>query len=299
MAIDLRSSVAAAVVLFLATAAIAQTQSGTTTRGTTPGSGMIAIDLTNAPSCATGVSDLQTPQPAERLGQTDGPWTVIAPYGWVPGIRGTVGAGRRTASVDESVADTVDAVIRNLKGVAEIHVESGYGPVGVIADLLYLRLAPGVAIATVDSRSTIFELLGMYRVLDTGGREAGALTFDLLGGIRYYRFSNSISGNVFGLLSAERENKWTDLVVGARTGVQVTDDLGIFARGDIGGFGIGDSSRRAFNVVVGFEYRCCDCASLAGGYRWFTIDRENGLGRDRFVLDATLAGPFVAFALRF
>jgi hypothetical protein len=294
MANSLRATIATAAALVLTTAAGAQSEPVGNARGTTPGAGLVSIDLASPPA----VSSLQSPQPAECLSQTDGPWVLVAPYGWIFGVHGTVGAGQRTTSVNLSVGDAIDQ-LKNLKGAAEVHVETGYGPFGVIADLTYMRLEPLNGLVTVDSRSTLAELLGMYRVLDTGGREAGAMTFDLLAGVRYYRFSNAISGNLFGLLAAERENKWTDLVVGARTGVQVTDDLGIFARGDVGGFGIGDSSRHAYNVVVGFEYRCCDCASLAGGYRWLTIDRENGLGRDRFVLDATLAGPFVAFALRF
>jgi hypothetical protein len=214
-------------------------------------------------------------------------------------MKGTVGAGRRTATVDPSVGDAVDAPVQDLKGAAQLHFESGYGPVGLIADLTYMRLEPANGLVTVDSRATLFELLGMYRLLDTGGRQAGAVTFDVLAGARYYRFSNEISGNLFGLLAAERTNKWIDLVVGARAGLQVTDDLGVFARGDVGGFGIGHSSQQACNVLVGFEYRCCDCASLAGGYRWLKIDRESGVGRDRFLLDATLAGPFMAFAMRY
>jgi hypothetical protein len=294
MANSLRAVVATAALFFPSNAAVAQSEPLGNARGTTPGAGLVPIDLAGPPAG----SGLQSPQPAECLSRSDGPWVLVAPYAWIFGMKGTVGAGQRTASVDLSVGDAIDDLDK-LKGGAEIHVESGYGPFGVIADLTYMRMEPLKSLVTVDSRSTLFELLGMYRVLDTGGREAGAMTFDLLGGIRYYRFSNSISGNVFGLLSAERENKWTDLVVGARTGVQVTDNLGIFARGDIGGFGIGDSSRRSSNVTVGFEYRLCDCASLAGGYRWLKIDRQNGLGRDRFVLDATMAGPFVAFALRF
>jgi hypothetical protein len=254
---------------------------------TTPGTGARVIDLT-------------TPQPAECLAEPaglDGPWMTVAPYGWVFGMRGTVGAGRRTAQVNLSVADSIDQ-LQDLKGAAQLHVESGYGPVGVIADLTYLRLEPARTLVTVDSRSTLLELLGMYRLVNTGGG-AGAVTFDLLAGARYYRFRNEITGNLAGLLSAERENSWIDLVVGARAGVQVTDALGVFARADAGGFGIGDGSDRACNVLAGFEYRCCENGSLIGGYRWFRIDRESGVGRDRFLLDATLHGPFAALAIRY
>src|SRR4051812_41943553 len=164
--------------------------------GSTPGTGHVALDLA-------------TPQPAESLAEPAGPWAVVAPYGWIFGMKGTVGAGRLTAPVDLSVADSIDK-LKDLKGAAQLHVESGYGPVGVIADLTYMRLQPAAGPVTVDTRSTLFELLGMYRVVSSGGG-AGAVTFDVLGGARYYRFSNAITGSAFGLLSAERENKWIDL----------------------------------------------------------------------------------------
>jgi hypothetical protein len=276
---------ALAVLTAAATLAGASAAQGPSTAGSTPGTGHVTLDLT-------------APQPAECLGQTDGPWAVVAPYGWIFGMKGTVGAGRRTAQVDLTVGDAVKQ-LDNLKGAAQLHVESGYGPAGVIADLTYMNIQPADGLVTVDSRATLFELLGMYRLVDTGGRQAGAVTFDVLAGARYYRFRNSISGNVFGLLSAERTNDWVDLVVGARAGVQVTDALGLFVRGDVGGFGIGSSSDRACNVLAGFEYRCCECASLVGGYRWLRIDRESGVGRDRFLLDVTMAGPFVALAVRY
>ena len=285
MVFTLRSLAVLVAAMALAGVSLAQ---GTPSPGATPGTGVRVIDLT-------------TPQPAECLcepaGGTDGPWMVIAPYGWVFGMKGTIGAGLRTAQVDLTVGDAVNA-IKDLKGAAEIHVESGYGPFGVITDLLYMRLQPATGRVTVDSRATLFELLGMYRVVNTGGG-AGGVTFDVLAGARFYRFRNEISGSAFGLLSAERTSDWIDLVVGARAGVQVTDALGVFARGDVGGFGIGHSSKHAYNVLTGFEYKCCDCASLVGGYRWFSIDRTSGVGRDRFAIDAILHGPFAAIALRY
>jgi hypothetical protein len=289
----MRSSLRSTAVMTVAVCLSGISAGQTPSAGTVPGAGLVPVP-SNATPTPTGLATLT---PAECLGQPDKSWTVIAPYGWVYGMKGTVGVGRRNVPVNVSVSDAIEK-IPDLKGAAELHVESGYGDFGVIADLMYMRLAPSGRLTTVDSRSTFFELLGMYRLLDSGGRQAGAVTFDLLGGLRYYRFKNQIEGN-FGLLQAERTNDWTDLVVGARAGLQVTDDLGVWARADAGGFGLGDSSSHAYNVILGFEYRLCECASLAGGYKWLKIDRENGLGRDRFLLDATLSGPFVAFTLRF
>ena len=204
--------------------------------GTTPGTGLVALDVTNSPpaSPAPGTA-IQTPQAAECLCDpcaADRPWFVIAPYAWIFGMHGQVGVGRLTAPVNVSVSDAVNA-LDDLKGALMLHVEGGYGEFGFIADLTYMRLAPSGDLLRVDSRSTLFELLGLYRVVDTG-RQPGGVTFDLLGGFRYYRFTNQINGNRLGLFTAERTSQWCDLVVGARAAVQLTDYLGVFVRGDIG-----------------------------------------------------------------
>ena len=51
--------------------------------------------------------------------------------------------------------------------------------------------------------------------------------------------------------------------------------------------------------VTGFDYQCTECMSLAAGYRWLKVDRENGVGRNAFLLDVTFSGPFVALGFKF
>src|SRR4051794_16361775 len=99
----LRSAAALTVVASFAGVLAAQAPSA----ATTPGTGHVALDLS-------------APQPAECLGQTDGPWTVVAPYGWIFGMKGTVGAGRLTAPVDLSVSDSIEK-LKDLKGAAQLH----------------------------------------------------------------------------------------------------------------------------------------------------------------------------------
>ena len=303
----LQAFVACAVILALAGSAAAQNSfyaggpfDPSLTAAPIAGHAQVSGDAPAAPAPVLVVPPLATPQPAEQLGQTggDGPWVVVAPYAWIFGMQGSVVVRGRYQQVDFSPQDAIDH-INDLEGAAALHVEAGYGNVGVIADLLYLKLVPLDRLVRVQSESTIIELLGMYRVWGNSCRAAGSTYFDLLAGARYYRFSNSIEGNVLGLLSVERTESWIDLVVGARAGIQVLDCLGLFARADAGGFGIGYSSNTACNVIVGFEYQCCECASFAAGYRWFRIDRVDGAGTDAFGMDVILAGPFVAFGLRF
>jgi hypothetical protein len=35
------------------------------------------------------------------------------------------------------------------------------------------------------------------------------------------------------------------------------------------------------------------------GYRWLDYDYEDGSGTDKFAIDGTLGGPYVAFTFRF
>ena len=241
------------------------------------------------------------PQPAEVLGQSGGaagPWVVVEPYAWGFGMHGMVQARGVAAPVNLSVSDAIDNV-SDVKGAAMLHVESGYGDVGVIADVEYLKVVPAEGLVRVESDATLAELLGMYRVCGSRCRQAGSSYFDVLAGARYYRFSHSIALAEPVPIATDHTSSWIDWIVGARAGVQVLDGLGIFARADVGGFGIGNGSHRACNILTGIEYQCCDCASLIAGYRWLKIDRSAGAGFDAWGMNATLAGPFVGFGLRY
>lgn len=240
-----------------------------------------------------------SPHAGECMGcyPNNGPWGMIATYGWVFAMDGTIGVGPRTVNVDMSLEDAIE-LLDDVKGAATLHAEAGYGPFGIILDMLYMEVEPGTDLIRVNSKTILAEALGMYRVVDTG-RGAGAVYFDVLAGARYYRFRNEVQITTQDIIPFEGSATWCDLVVGARAGIQLLDCLGVFARGDIGGFGIGESSDRACNVIVGFDLQCCECVFLSGGYRWFKIDRTSGAGRDRREIDLTMAGPFVALGLRY
>jgi hypothetical protein len=270
-----------------------------------------AVDSMNAP---TGIHPVQgtiassppppqpgvyTPHADENLGcyPTDGPWGTAAVYGWVFGMDGTLGVGARTVNVDMSVQDAFD-LLSDLKGAAMLHLEGGYGSFGVILDLLYMELAPSGDNVQVSSKTIFAEALGLYRVVDTG-RCAGGIFFDVLAGARYYRFRNEVQITTLDITSYRGSTTWYDLVVGARAGVQLLDCLGVWVRSDVGGFGIGESSDRAYNLIAGFDLQCSECVFLAGGYRWLKIDRTSGAGTDRRVIDVTMSGPFLGLGVRY
>ena len=64
-------------------------------------------------------------------------WTfTVAPYGWLAGLEGDVGARGRTTHIDASIGDILDNMDIGVMGVAEARYER----FGVFTDLNYVAL---------------------------------------------------------------------------------------------------------------------------------------------------------------
>ena len=127
--------------------------------------------------------------------ETPSGWTfTIAPYGWLAGLEGDVGARGRTTHVDESIGDILDNLDIALMGVAEARYER----FGVFTDLVYARLSDsgdtpfGILASSVDftTQSLMWTAAGEYRLLD---RPEGSL--DAFAGFRLYSIKNELDFN--------------------------------------------------------------------------------------------------------
>lgn len=236
-------------------------------------------------------------------------WVVVAPYLWAPAVEGTVGALGTKQNVDLTLSELID-LIPDLNGAFMGHVEVGKGPRGLIFDAMIMEVSPTEpgplgGKVTVDSNTTILEFLGMYRVVDLGtsGENAPPVRVDVLGGVRYYDIETGlvIKPIVGPTLLIEQAENWVDLVVGTRGAVTLVQGLDAFLRADVGGFGIGTSSKLAWNLVVGVEYACASWpgSSLLLGYRVLDIDESKYSGVQHFVFDVKMQGPFLALGFRF
>ncbi len=82
--------------------------------------------------------------------------------------------------------------------------------------------------------------------------------------------------------------------------LDLTDDLSLVFRGDIGGFGVG--SDLTWNVagllLYDFDLFGMD-ASVATGYRALYQDFEDGSGANKFAYDVTTQGPILGMVIRF
>lgn len=239
---------------------------------------------------------------------TQGTWVLIAPYGWIAGINGQVGVGNRVFNIDV----TPDEVLRhlgNVDGALMLHAEAGKGDWGFIIDGNIIRASSSFstppAQVDVTLQQTLIEVLGMYRLVEAADYivEGKSLSVDLLGGGRYYQFSNEFTiypfDPSFPTVPTEISSTWVDLVIGARTRVPVTTKVDAFARADIGGFGMGSSSTLAWNLIAGVDWKMTSCSSLIVGYRELNINRYSASGLTPFAFNAKLYGPFMAVAFQF
>ena len=179
-------------------------------------------------------------------------------------------------------------IASSLEAIFTVHFEgmhkSGWG---FLTDVEYLNLGgqqttPGPLPLTLDVDFTLVmaELAGIYRFnLDDNA-------LDLIVGIRYYGLDTEI--DVVGIPPRiDKDKDWTDVMLGVRYILTITDKWDFIARGDIG-FG---GSDLALNLAGLFNYQPWKHVSLLFGYRYMDVDYEDGSGADLFKYDMIIHGP--------
>jgi hypothetical protein len=90
-----------------------------------------------------------------------------------------------------------------------------------------------------------------------------------------------------------KDRDWVDPYVGVRARYNLTDEVYLGARGDIGGFGVGsDLTWQAFG---GLGYVINDSVTIEAGYRHLDIDYDH----DDFIMDMAISGPMVGVEICF
>jgi hypothetical protein len=206
------------------------------------------------------------------------------------------------------------------------NVETRNGPVALYADAVWSKItveransrtlspAPGITGTFgrsfgLDVQMAIIEVGAAYEVAGYG-----PLSFDLLGGARYWHQEADLSLGVaatIGLggpgVAGAREFarsgsvNWLDPVIGGRVRYAVASGHELFLRGDIGGFGVGsDFSWQAIGGY-GFDFGTLNGVVLSGviGYRALSVDYARGEGRRRYEFDVIQHGPILGISARF
>ena len=64
--------------------------------------------------------------------------------------------------------------------------------------------------------------------------------------------------------------------------LDISEDVSVWFRGDVGGFSIGSSSDLTWTLATLFEWNLSDNFALVAGYRYVDVDRTSGSGLSRF-----------------
>jgi opacity protein-like surface antigen len=232
----------------------------------------------------------------------------IQPYLWVPKLKADVRINDLPeAKVDMSARDVVNDLKFGLMGM----VEARNGRWGLVADGFYAKLAdsgganfalrprgPGFDVdAKLTMKQYIMSLAGEYRALE------GSTPVDVMAGGRYNKIDMEAKVDITGLgrlgLTAGRnlryKNDWVDPYVGVRVVHPIADKWSILGYADVGGFGIGSSSKSTNLLIGGLNYGYSKTTTLKFGYRYYRVNYNRG----SFKMDSDEGGLYFAAGFKF
>jgi opacity protein-like surface antigen len=224
---------------------------------------------------------------------TDGMSFIVRPYIWGIGFDGEVGGRNRRTDVDASFSDVLDALDMGFI----LQVEGRYGRWGVIVDGVVLEVSektstPGPLLSSIETTITLgaIDTALAYRVLDL---ERGWL--DILTGARYVMIDIELdlSSDLAAVPDIEKDRDWVDPFIGFRARYELTDEVHLGGRADIGGFGAG--SDFAWQVFGGLGYAVSDSVVIEAGWRHLDIDYDH----DDFIFDMAFSGAIMGVEIAF
>ena len=243
----------------------------------------IAGELLDAePNGVAGPAGAAVPQGATGQDTTGGTgqddeWHIaVSPYLWLPWVHGTIGAFGRDVGFSVTPSDLLSHARLAVLGA----VDARRNKIVTTVDLLYMRLGASNAIPFPPALNAISaNFTGNIVVLTpkVGLRlvNLNAIKADLLAGIRYWYFGESVNftPSILGLNFSKSQN-WVDPLVGGRIQGALSPKLVATVAGDVGGWGTG--SQIDYQVVGLLGYKLKPNLTLQGGYRYLYVDKNKG-----------------------
>jgi len=220
----------------------------------------------------------------------------LMPYALVPNIHGTVGVRDLP---DVEVEASAKDIIKNLKFGALVYAEAANDNWAITSDLMYLKVGK-------DTRTGVFIKDGSLEMKQLSW-ELGVLRHlfscvELGVGARYNNMEAGIdltTASLNGPVTRSRDKSvnWVDPIIITRIKGNVSDNLILQLRADIGGFGVG--SKLAWQGQAYADYKFSELFQLGIGYRYISLDYTKGSNEDRLRLDINTKGPEIRFGFNF
>ena len=92
---------------------------------------------------------------------------------------------------------------------------------------------------------------------------------------------------------------WLEPLVGAKLGLQLSDPITLWLRGDMSGFGLAGDTDYSWNLLFGMDWWVRENISLQLGYRFYEINYKTGTGSNAFGFSELFNGPFLSASFHF
>jgi len=267
--------------------------------------------ITAQPTDAAAPAPDGAPSPA-----SDPFYFSFAPYMWLTSISGDISVRNITVNADVDFASIIDASdsVFGLMGAIDIEYKgfvaqfnAAWSDVEFSGSRAFAR--NGTLSADVTMETAWIEAFGGYRFLErplgTDTNSGRRIVLDGFVGARFtmidvdasFTAQESVTLPDGDVLSAgqtadrDQSETWLEPFVGARVGLDLSENWSLHIRGDIGGFGISGADF-AWQVAALVGYRWdLDGWSIGafGGYRALSQDYSN----DDFAWDAITHGPLL------
>ena len=230
------------------------------------------------------------------------PWQfIIAPYGWIFGMKGDMTIKGSTTTLDVTPLDVLKA-LNKVDAIFQLHVEARKGRWAFMFDPTYLKVTQDGSMGPISVSVTPSILLvdfgAFYSVLTHQLSQSlySPLTFQVFAGGRYFEMKARIEPKR--LPSVTQEQSFTTPIIGARILSQLGQNVYLILRGDYGGFGI-DGVKNTWAASLLGQYAFTRHVALALGFRVLGIDYGTGSGANRFAVDTRIYGPVLGLQFSF
>lgn len=95
--------------------------------------------------------------------------------------------------------------------------------------------------------------------------------------------------------TVSRGRTWLEPMVGAKIGMQVSDPITLWLRGDVSGFGLAGSTDLSWNIFAAADWWISPTTSLQIGYRFYGIS----YGNNDLVFNQQYNGPYLGVTFNF
>jgi hypothetical protein len=229
----------------------------------------------------------------QEVETADNPWRgTVELYGFAP-LRTT-----GTTTIRGFEADTdldLGQILSSLKWVTSLRGSVEHDRWGLLTDLSYVRLSADSARTTPGGRLTgkasvattqgLYDLAVRYRFGDPEAAVAEPGRFSIIpyAGVRVIDAQLDVNAQIRGNgplgLVFERQGNfgrtWAQPLVGLQASVFVAPKLRVFARGDIGGFGLSGEKDLSGNAQVGLGYAVGNNTDINLSWRFLGLRYEN------------------------